>query len=232
MKISAKEYKEHFINKAPIDFDFRGIFGRVSKGQVIPTHLTDDPNDRTAFTFGPDGLKSMIGKSHYQMLIDIGFSLSYIKEKVERGFIFQLLIIPEDEITCLANWDGVSSIISNVFPEAYPYVNQFIPLYKEKSFDEIHSLSHFHFDEVRSIGQSHQYYMTTKRLLEYDNTIVYSRAWLYHTLGCRELFKGDGYSYSFTGERQNLEYFTSNRRRDEIEGLEIIDLNIEIPDLI
>jgi len=29
-----------------------------------------------------------------------------------------------------------------------------------------------------------------------------------------------------------LEYFTSNRRRDEIEGLEIIDLNIEIPDLI
>jgi len=225
--MTPEEYKNLYLKNDPIDFDFDGICGRISNGKETNQYLTNWSGDRVCFAMGPDGLKSMIGKSHYQMLIDIGFTLPYIKEQKDN--VFQLVIFPQDEFTCVADWDGVARVVSLMYPEVESKVIPYIPFFKEKTFEEVQALSPINFSEINSLGYTHPNFMTTDRMIESEMSMSNARAWLYHTLGCLDLYKGDGYSYSHSGERKGIEYFARNRLRTDINGLEVIDLKIVLP---
>ena len=97
-------------------YDLSGLFCRICKFRKEEEKETFTDNkietDRTAFLMGEDGLKEMFfakKKSLISMLVCIGFTQVYIKEKIERGFVFQFLLFDKFHIRDIfpANWEGV-----------------------------------------------------------------------------------------------------------------------------
>ena len=48
--------------------------------------MSPDPVRKTVFMVGPDGLEAMLGKSGYEILIQLGYLASYIKEQIASGY--------------------------------------------------------------------------------------------------------------------------------------------------
>jgi len=207
----------------------RGICGRISKGRTIDEFktLTDDENDRNAFFLGSDGLEQIIGKSTLEILVNIGFEIPYIIEKINNGYKFQLLILPEgnQEIMFQANWEGVSKLVEFAFPEVKSSFDIHFEAMKSTNFEEIQRKADFDFFEARASGKTHPNYFTLERFMISQRSLVETRAFLYHTVGLRELFKGDGYTYTHDGKKGYKEYLVPNHYRHELEDLVVVELD-------
>lgn len=85
-------------------------------------------------------------------------------------------------------------------------------------------------------GQVNPDFITADRLMRIDHPSLWQvRAFLYHTVYLKELFKGDGYSYNAKGERLIKEYVMKNRPLNELGDYRLIDINrigeIEAPSM-
>ena len=71
------------------------LYGRVLKGRGPAdfTSLSNDGNRRIVFVTDEDGLRQMVGKTGYQMLVAIGWTPAYIQEMaIDAGFSFKLVL--------------------------------------------------------------------------------------------------------------------------------------------
>ena len=213
------------------NFTAQGNCGRIIRGKVADDFLTltDDPDRKVVMLMGPDGLGQIQGKSGYEMLEIIGYEPSYIERKVGEGNEFKLVVFPEGKDALLATWDNVAKIVSHVYPAVYDKLSANLPLLKKKNFDDIEASAGFDFSEVDKIGKSDDRYMTYERYQSAGAGIIKARAFLYFTLHLRELFSGDGYTYTSDGVQGLKEYFIPNIPIADIEGAQLIDIDVTLP---
>jgi hypothetical protein len=71
-----------------------------------------------------------------------------------------------------ATWDNLIEIVKIQFPELKAdLLKAQIEELKKMSFDEIHAMADFDFEEVKRIGRHHPQYYTAERLNESPGTI-------------------------------------------------------------
>jgi len=232
-----------FISKQNHEKHLRGFIGRIVKGRTENDFLslTEDTADRTAFFMSCEDLVHLIGLDTLQMLVKVGFELKYIEEKVQRGYKFQLLLIPYSEelnsaklpqqilfTPTLANWEGVFSAVSTLFPEVSEYILQHKQALQDIPLTRIEEQAGFKFFDVRSVGKAHDQYLTVQRLISWGKqtnpTLADARAFLYFNMGIRDLFTGTGYTKTWQGEQGVKEYLAANCLRSQLLHLEVIDL--------
>ena len=87
---------------------------------------------------------------------------------------------------------GVAVVVADAFPESKPYLDRHWEEIISTPFQHVQEMASFSFFEARQMKEKHPNYTTFPRLLQSQGTLVDVRAFLYHELGLRELFSGDG----------------------------------------
>jgi hypothetical protein len=189
---------------------------------------------------GSDGLLEFCKhglQNVYPMLLTIGFEEKYIKEKLDRNFRFELLIMPARANIAHATWDGAFQILKDAFPDVYEAAKH--TLNEISATEYLDLLNKYQVDyspfEVRSNGIQDLRYITHERFCErFINSGVKPnpadlRLFMYYNMGIRELYKGDGFTYNEKGEKGVTEYLMRNRKRNEVEHVVIRLDHLQMP---
>ncbi|MBN1803316.1 MAG: hypothetical protein JW891_17525 [Candidatus Lokiarchaeota archaeon] len=218
------EYREFFTKKQIVRVD--SLCGRIIRG-VNPDDfetLTDDPDRKLVMLMGPDGLQKLLGKESYDMLVEIGYEKEYIQRKLNEGNEFKLVVFKEGGEAIIATWDNVINLVSKTYPNISNKIKDQIDDLKSTSFERIEEEAGFDFSKIDKIGKTDPRFMTHERYLESPNTLIAARAFLYFTVHLRELFSGDGYTYTTDGKRGLTEYIVPNKRISDLGEHVIIDI--------
>ena len=208
-----------------------GLCGRIIRGKKPADFLTltDDPDRKLVLLMGPDGLEKLLGKSGYDMLVEIGYETAYIDRKVAEGNQFKLIVFPEGGPAKLATWVNVIDVVCDVYPSIAAKLNRHRDSLAKVPFGEIERLAGFDFSVADKAGPTDPRYMTEERFRQSAGTLVDARAFLYFTVHLRELFSGDGYTYTADGRQGLMEYIVPNVPIADLGPHEIIDLTITLP---
>jgi len=210
-----------------------GLCGRIIRGKTADDFrtLTDDPNRKLVMLMGDDGLMKLLGKNGYDMLVEIGYEPNYIEHKVADGNQFKLVVFASGTSTgaLLATWDNVVRVVGETYPDVAQKLSFHLHNFKTISFAEIEAISGFDWSDVDKLGAADPRYMTHDRFRQSSGSLVEARAFLYFTVHLRELFSGDGYTYTSAGVRGLSEYITANRPIQELGGAQLVELTVQIP---
>ena len=227
--MDTKKYQELFVQGKTSAVV--GLCGRIIRGTKPDDFktLTDDPNRKLVMLMGSDGLEKLLGKTGYDMLVEIGYEPDYIERKVNEGNQFKLVVFPDNGPAKIATWDNLPIVLKEVYPEIEAPLNKFLSQLKSIDFDAIESQAGFDFSEVDKLGNADPRFMTYDRFIKSSKTLVDVRAFLYFTVHLRELFSGDGYTYTSDGTRGMLEYIVSNKPISKLGENQVIDIEIKLP---
>lgn len=209
-----------------------GLCGRLIRGKKPADFLTltDDPTRKLVMLMGPDGLGKLLGKTGYDMLVEIGYESDYIVRKIrDEGCQFKLVVFGDNGPAKLATWDNVIDVVSAVYPEAAAKLARQQAAMQQMSFDEVEKLAGFDFSAVDAAGPNDSRYMTYERFRSSRGTMVEARAFLYFTVHLRELFSGDGYTYTADGRRGMMEYIVPNLPLTGLGDHVLIDVTVNLP---
>lgn len=190
---------------------------------------------KLSWVFGPDASSSFAGKDAIQVCDSLGMSKEWLEQKVRQGKKFKLVVFPVfagDTFDCKpATWQNVATLVAKLFPEVAAKVERHLPAIQKASYEELSREaqaqdSTYDFSQINWAGREvDPRYMSLARLAEAEGTLVQVRQFLYDELGLANLFKGDGFGYSDSGERQAPEFLAENRRLEDIPGCVIVDLH-------
>jgi nicotinamidase-related amidase len=228
-QVSPSAYIQSLQSGAP-RISAQGLVGRIIRGKRPEDFatLTDDPKRQLVLLMGPDGLERLAGKNGYDMLVEIGYDRDYIKRKILDGNQFKLIVYRSGKNADLANWDNVIRIVSDAYPQVAGKLRRNAAELRTTTFDQIERLAGFDFSDVDAIGESDSRYMTAERFERSAGTLADTRAFLYFTVHLRELFSGDGYTYTNDGVRCLSEYLAINQRIDQLGEHELLSLSIDL----
>ena len=195
------------------------VMGRVIRGinETDFTTLTDDPRRRVIMLMDGSGIEGFSGGTRDEILGKIGYPADYIRYLLEKGTTFRLTLFPRPCDAVLADWSGLGFVLERLYDS------------KISALFERHrsSLTTLRFADIEAQGEkmSDAYkrgsadptFMTSERLSQ-DATLWQFRAFLYNELRLNELYSGDGYIRTESGERGNAEYFFVNRPISTIPG--------------
>jgi hypothetical protein len=210
----------------------QGLCGRIIRGKEPEDFrtLTDNHRRQLVLLMGPDGLESLIGKTGFEMLIEIGYTEEHIRRKViDEGNSFKLVVFPEGGPAKLATWDNVLDMATEAYPDVACKLNNRREEMKQVPFSAIELAAGYRFADSDRIGEADSRYMSFERLKNCSGTLVEVRAFLYHTLHLGELFSGDGYTYTKDGRRGLMEYLVPNRPIASLGEHLLIDLEVHLP---
>lgn len=213
------------------DIRVTGLCGRILRGKNPEDFvtMTDDPQRRIVMLMGPDGLSLLPGKSGYEMLEAIGYMPQYIQEKVQTGTQFKLAVFTESERAKPATWDNILELVGQAYPEVTDVFEFYRLQLKNQTFSQVERGVGYSFSEIEKSGKSHPSFMTYDRFLQSPMTLGDVRAFLYFSVQLRELFSGDGFTYSENQIRGMQEYATYNKPLSELGEHALIDINVQIP---
>lgn len=228
--MKASEFKQLFEKGTSIN-GITGLCGRIIRGKNPEDFetLTDDPNRKVVMLIGEDGLENILGKTGYEMLVAIGYEKDYIQRKVNEGNKFKLVVFEEGSQAMLATWENLVKIIDMIYPAVTQKVANAIPQLKNTPFEQIEKSADYGFSQVDKNGPSDENFMTYDRFVKSQGSLEDVRAFLYFTIHLRELFSGDGYTYTFDGKKELKEYFIPNLPIKDIPNHEIMDIQVSIP---
>jgi hypothetical protein len=206
----------------------QGLCGRILRGKNPNdfVSLTDDPNRKIVMLMGPDGLSLLPGKSGHEMLTAIGYTPDYINQKILEGTQFKLAVFPESKFARPATWSNMVSLISHAYPQTTKALHSHYNQLSKIPFEQIQTQSGFSFAEVEKNGPSDPRFMTIDRFMQSQMNLVDIRAFLYFSIYLKELFSGDGYTYSSDGYRGMQEFATLNQPINSLGKNALLDINI------
>lgn len=226
------EYIQAFTNgsdSVSVDCDLTNVYGRITNGITDDdfSRLSQNPHKRFAWMFDHQTLRSFLGLSHMDMLINSGHTLQWIDYKLKAQMKFKLIIckLSPDQVK-LATWDNIFELLSEIYPEIdrnnwYGYANELKQL-TLKEIDPEGTIVRNYFAGPNSDG-----YLNTERFLNLKEpaTLVQVRGFLHNHIGLNELFRGDGRTETHGGNILENEYLTKNRSLNELNEYTILDLN-------
>lgn len=204
------------------------IAGRIIRGKTEADFekLSDDPNRKIVFLTDAGGLAQMLGKTGYDMLIKVGHHSDHIKKQVEAGKTYRLVVFPASEGSD-ASWDGLLKVTAEVYPDLATDCRDHAQTLKTTPYADFETQAGYKFHDADE--------PTDSRFIDYDAYKASAReawqfrAFLYHVLHIRELFKGDGYTYDENGKRGVREYLMANKRVGDIPGHWVLDIDVQLP---
>eukprot|EP01120_Amphizonella_sp_Union-15-10_P003428 TRINITY_DN13846_c0_g1_i1.p1 TRINITY_DN13846_c0_g1~~TRINITY_DN13846_c0_g1_i1.p1 ORF type:complete len:239 (-),score=20.08 TRINITY_DN13846_c0_g1_i1:5-721(-) len=229
---SVTEYVNALLNRKKISVS--GLYGRITRGK-IPEHferLSTEHYKRLSWVVGPDALEKFLELTGYGILKEIGCKDEWIAARISEGMQFKLALFPEQPLTYikLATWENVLFMVEKCFPEIPP--GHFIKMHshldklKTMPFLEIQKMAGFNFFQVKESGSSNPLFMTLKRFIECQVSLVDLRAFLYCEIGCSELFRGDGVGMTQDGKIAQAEYLTPTVPVSQLQGFVMVDLDL------
>jgi len=209
----------------------RGCYGRLVR-TLLPTPLllAEETGRRVVMVMGPAALRSLAGKSPYEMVVQVGHTQEYIALKLSQGYKYHLVIFnrPDGELR-LATWRNTLAIVASEYPQAAGMLTAASRELKATSFAQFEKQAGFSLAEVDQNGSSDERYMTLDRLLKSDGSTLSVRRFLYHVTRLTELYSGDGYTWTHDGRRGVREYVLANRAISELKGSRVLELEIALP---
>jgi len=227
--MSPQEYFRAFLAGQIVFEDDKLIRGRILRGKKRRhfENLSDDEERRLIMLLGMDGLKRLPQMSGYQMLQFIGYTEEAIAHRVAEGFQFKLVVFTDVLQSRLATWHEVLMKVREIYPDIAEYLEEFREELARLSFSEIEARAGYKFWEVEKKGPADWRYVTYDRLVNQPRSLVLLRAFLYHCLHLRELYRGDGFADN-NGERGPAEYVARNVKLSELGDYKLIDLTVEL----
>ncbi len=208
-----------------------GCYGRIVRSRSrAPDTLSDDAARKLVMVTGPTGLRGFLGKSPYEMLLHIGYTLEYIVDRVESGCQFWVVIFdrPQGGVR-VATWANCVDVAAATYPQVGTILKGAIGELRCKPFQQFQDEAGFSFAEVHTLGAEDPRFMTAERLLESDRSPLAVRRFLYHTLRLTELYSGDGTTRLHNHSRGIREYVMKNCTVDELPELSMARLDIKLP---
>ena len=208
----------------------KGLFGRLLRGSCESDFLslTDEPDRRIVFLLDSEGLSELPGKSGYEMLIHVGHTPTDIYRRVvEQGKQFKLAVFALSQAVRLADWQGVIETVSEAYPEHAPALTRNRFALEHFSLAEIEKQAGFKFSDVTSADPR---YMSSQRFAQSEQGFWQTRAFLYHVVHLRDLYRGDGYTYNENGQRGAAEYMIPNLLVEQLESSFLFDIDVRPPD--
>ncbi len=206
-------------------------YGRIVRSRHgKPLSLTEEPDRRVVMVMGPGALATLIGKSGYEMLNLIGYTDDYIRRKLAEGNLFKLVVFsrPSGSLK-IANWKNTIGGIIDAYPEIADIIAANASDVASTSLEEFERQAGFNLADVDTLGIEDPRFMTVERLLASDRTPLATRRFLYHVTRLSELYTGDGWTKTAQGGRGLREYIIRNRPMSQLENVQIIELNVELP---
>jgi len=201
-----------------------GLFGRIIRG-TKPSDadtLTDDPNRKIVMLIDQDGLHKIINKTGYESLLEVEWEADYIKRKVDEGCWFKLVIF-SGGMAQLADWDGMTNMVSFMYPDIESDLRKSLPELKSIPFEKLEGTFGVKFAEVDKIGDSNPNFMTYDRFLKSSRDVAACRAFFYFTVHLREKYKGTG----FAGKVK--EYGMPNVLIENLGDHAVLDIEVVLP---
>lgn len=218
--------------------DVENVCGRILRGVTDKDFetLTDDPaNRRVVSPTDESGLKGLLGKTGYEMLIEIGYPADYIGALLDKGKKFKLVVFPAGKDAVTATWMNVIRVASEAYPEIADRMwrhGQKMMTYGHTNFVELEKAigkTAVQLNETKSKGSSNEEFMSFERYKAAPDTAENARLFLYFTVGLNNLFAGDGYTRDANGNKGIKEYLMANKPIAEIAGSKLIDLDVSLP---
>jgi hypothetical protein len=211
----------------------RGCYGRLVRTLLPqPVLLAEEADRRVVMVMGPGALRSLVGKSPYDMLVRIGHTEQYIAYKLSQGYKFHLAVFnrPAGELR-LATWRNTLGLVAGVYPQAASMIKAASRELKSTPFAQFEEQAGFSLAEVDRLGLSDDRFMDLERLLTSDGSALNVRRFLYHVTRLTELYSGDGYTWTNDGRRGVREYIMANRTISELKGNRLLELEVTLPDV-
>lgn len=205
-----------------------GLCGRILRGRTDAdfSNLSDDPSRLVVMLTDAEGLRGLLGKTGYDMLLLVGHHPQYIRTRVLEGTRYKLVVFSERE-AILATWDNVLTLVAQIYPDLAPPCAAHGPVLRRLAFAEIEALAGYRFRDVDQPEAPR--FMDHARLLASEQGVWELRAFLYHSLHLREQFSGDGYTYDADGRCCVREYLLRNQRLADLAGHALVDLDVRLP---
>ena len=186
-------------------------------------------------------------------LINIQYLLSYIvlfvllstvQQLVEKGNPYWLILFKpskkQEDLILPATWDGVTHIVSSLYPHAHHDLLEHLETLKNTPFREFEKQAGFEFLECRRNEQgtfpdkppyySYEFYCS----LPQPRTALLVKLFLYCELRLLEMFRGDGYASTHDpGSVHCLEYLSPNFQLSDLgpDFLAVLPMTrVSIPD--
>lgn len=204
--------------------------GRILHGQKPEDFFTlsDSPNRLLVMMMGADGLQALLGKSGFEMLVLLGSKPEYIVEKLRQGHTFKLAVF-ERGGNLPATWNNVARLVTILYPETLLAFSRHIRALKVTPFEEWQRQLDFSFLEVQLQGEIDPRFMTYDRFLKSGRSVLDLRRFLYHMVHLNDLFSGDGFTKTFTGEKGVREFLVINQPLLQLGKYRLVELNLSLP---
>ena len=163
---------------------------------------------------------------------------------IEKGYSYWLILFrpstQQKGLIVPATWDGVTQIVSSLYPNAHKDLIEHLPTLKDTPFEVFEKQAGFQFLECRRNEHgtspdkppyySYDFYCS----LPSPRSALQVRLFLYCELRLLEMFRGDGYASSAEpGSVHCLEYLCPNLQLSELDegSLAVLPMtNVTIPD--
>jgi len=204
------------------------IAGRIIRGKIPADFekLSDDPDRKIVFLTDAAGLAKMLGKTGYEMLITVGHHPDHIQKQVNAGKSYKIVVFPASSASD-ASWDGLLKVTAEVYPDLETDLRKYAAVFKGSAYSTFEISAGYKFHDADDPSDP--------RFMTYDAYIASTRlpwqlrAFMYHALHIKELFKGDGYTYDENGKRGVREFLMANKRVVDIPGAVVGDIKVQLP---
>jgi hypothetical protein len=209
----------------------KDVYGRIVRTmQPAPERLAEEAERRVVPVMGPGGLQRLLGKTGYQSLITIGYTPEYIANLVARGMKYKLILFDRPDEMRIATWTASVEFASQHYPELRTVLYRALTQLRASSLEEFERQKGFRFYDVERAGRNDPRFMTPERLLASEQTPADVRCFLFHTLHFTDLYAGDGYTKTISGERGVREYLMHNARLETLRNCRVIELPVSLPE--
>ncbi len=218
-------YVEMFEDRQPAPAKISGVCGRVVRGRQESDFGTLAYADgrRLAWIFGPDGLRSMIGRSGKDIVLGMGKVPGWLPEKLAEDMRWRLVVLPQG-ICARADWAGVFAMVEEHHPEIAGKLLRWRESLQDPSLAALIDPA-FVLGAVKDSAE-HPDHMGLSRYRDCPDTAVNARLFLWHWLGLNEQFVGDGLTRDPLSGARIEEFLTGNVALAELPDHRVIDLHV------
>jgi len=214
------------------DSECRGLYVRILRGRTPEDFvaMSDDPDRKVVMFVGGADSGSLVGLTSYEMLNRLGYTEDYIADLLESGQRFKLLVFKSNRNTFPTIWGTLPDVVGRIYSTRVgDMVARCLTELRDLTFTQIEQRAGFSFAEVNKLGKDDPRFMTVDRLLMSEGRVEHVRAFLYFSLHLKELFSGDGYTYTPDGRRGMKEHFALNKPVTELKDAVLVDLEVCVP---
>jgi len=208
-----------------------GLYGRFLHGPAGADfrRLSGKKDRRFVMVFGPDGLHRLLQDGATQMQLLLGHEPAYLRRLIDEGQQFRLVVFRPGDPLPQANWDGVERVVRLAYPDMVHRVGFHRQTLEETLLAEFERQLGYTFAEVDRAGPEDPRYMTHKRFRRIPDTAANTRAFLYFSMRLLELYQGDGFTRTHTGEQGVREFFFPNMALAKLGEYAVCDLTVPAP---